>query len=100
MHSNSPAIKAGIYYKDEIIALNGFKAGEKGLEGILKNSTPGDIIEVLLFRDDKLISTIIEPTDPLADEYTIVEADNFKSDRCIKVRKSFFNLTSETSNEA
>lgn len=100
VHSDSPAVKAGIYFKDEIVAINGFKAGGKGLETVLKNSTSGDKIDVLLFRDDKLISTVIEPAQALPDEYSIVEAENYNSEACIDVRKSFFNLTTEGANEA
>ncbi len=100
VHSDSPAIKAGVYFKDEIIAVNGFKAGGKGLEIALKNCAKGEKIEVLLFRDDKLITTIIEPADPQPDEYSIDETENYNSELCINVRKSFFNLTTEGANEA
>ena len=70
------------------------------METVLKNCAKGDKIEVLLFRDDKLISTTIEPADPLPNEYSIVEAGNFNSELSINVRKSFFNLTSEDPNKA
>ena len=82
------------------MAINGFKAQGKGFETVLKKCEPGREVEVLLFRDEKLISTILEPADPLPDEYSIVEARKCNSELCINVRKTFFDLTTEEANEA
>lgn len=51
----SPAMKAGIYADDEIVALDGFKCDAAGLLARCDEKKPGDGVRVTLFRRDKLL---------------------------------------------
>ncbi len=55
--SAGPAEQAGIYAGDELIALNGFRVDEEKLRARLLEQAPGDIVEVSLFRGERLIQT-------------------------------------------
>lgn len=51
----SPAMEAGIYADDEIVALDGLKCDASGLVSRCDDKKPGDIVRVTLFRRDRLV---------------------------------------------
>lgn len=52
----SPAMQAGLYPDDEVVALDGFKADGAGLVGRAEEKRPGEAVAVTLFRRDKLLT--------------------------------------------
>ena len=51
----SPAMAAGLYFDDEIVALDGFKCDAAGLVNRVEDKKPGDTVRVTLFRRDRLL---------------------------------------------
>ncbi len=51
----SPAMNAGLYADDEIIALDGLKCDAAGLISRAEDRKPGDVLRVTVFRREKLI---------------------------------------------
>jgi predicted metalloprotease with PDZ domain len=52
----TPAAKAGIQAKDEIIAVNGHRVNEKSLSERLDELKPGQQVELALFRRERLVT--------------------------------------------
>jgi predicted metalloprotease with PDZ domain len=52
--AGGPAEQAGLYAGDEIVAVNGFRADDKGLAERLAARRPGDRVRVAFFRRDEL----------------------------------------------
>lgn len=52
---DSPAMAAGLYPDDEIVALDGFKADAGSLVSRSEEKKPGDQVTVTVFRRDKLL---------------------------------------------
>jgi predicted metalloprotease with PDZ domain len=53
---HGPLAKAGLSAGDVIIAINGIKADERCLTGLLQRTTPGENISLQAFRRDELLS--------------------------------------------
>jgi len=51
----SPAMEAGIYPDDEVVALDGYKTDAAGLVSRCEDKRPGEAVRVTLFRRDKLM---------------------------------------------
>lgn len=51
----SPAMEAGLYPDDEVVALDGYRVDGSGLIGRTEDKRPGDTVRVTLFRRDKLV---------------------------------------------
>ncbi len=51
----SPAMLAGLYADDEVIALDGLKCDASGLLNRVEDRKPGDAVRVTVFRRDKLL---------------------------------------------
>lgn len=60
---DTPAMEAGIYADDEIIALDGFKCDTNGLIARCEERRPGESVRITLFRRDKLhdVTVVLEP---------------------------------------
>jgi len=54
--NNSPAHKAGLAVKDRVVAVNGFRPNVEQLEKQLSQLEPGATWQLLLFRDDYLLT--------------------------------------------
>lgn len=52
--SGTAAYEQGLYAKDEIIAMNGYRVDEKELKRVLEMKKPGDALELLVARDGKI----------------------------------------------
>lgn len=76
VYTDSPASKANIYYNDNIISINGYRANKKGLDTILERAKEGDILDILLFRDDILIQTKLTVESPRPSKYKISPLEN------------------------
>lgn len=50
----SPAMTAGIYAEDEVLALDGLKCDAAGLLNRCEDKKPGEVVRVTLFRRDRL----------------------------------------------
>lgn len=55
VRSDGPAATAGVYAGDELVAINGFRAGEERLAAHLAEHRPGAPIVLSLFRRDELL---------------------------------------------
>jgi len=51
----SPAMEAGLYPEDEVVALDGYKTDGAGLLSRSEDRRPGDTVRVTVFRRDKLM---------------------------------------------
>lgn len=51
----SPAMAAGLYPDDELVAVDGFKCDAASLVNRCEDKKPGDVIRVTLFRRDRLL---------------------------------------------
>lgn len=60
VEAGSPASRAGLQVRDEVLALNGHKVTSKDFEERLKDFKPGSLAKLSLFRRGKLIETEIE----------------------------------------
>ncbi|MBJ6763231.1 M61 family metallopeptidase [Myxococcaceae bacterium JPH2] len=52
----SPAMEAGLYPEDEIVALDGWRADGAALVGRCEDKRPGDTVRVTLYRRDRLLT--------------------------------------------
>lgn len=86
---DSPADMAGIYAKDEIIALNGYKVNKKKFTKILKNYEPNDVVNINLFRDGKLMDVDLSLGNPDEDKIIIAESPDITEDQK-KLQDQFF----------
>src|SRR5262249_29334220 len=51
----SPAMKAGLYADDDIVALDGYRVDGAGLIARCEEKRPGEIVKVTVFRRDRLV---------------------------------------------
>jgi predicted metalloprotease with PDZ domain len=52
----SPAMEAGLYADDEIVAVDGLKCDAAGLIARADERRPGEVLQVTLFRREKLLT--------------------------------------------
>ena len=57
--AGSPAMEAGIYAEDEIVALDGFKVDGVTLFSRCEEKQPGEVVRVSLFRQDRLLEVAV-----------------------------------------
>jgi predicted metalloprotease with PDZ domain len=63
----SPAMKAGLYAEDEIVALDGYRVDGAGLISRCEEKRPGEIAKVTVFRRDRLAEVEVQLEDKPAD---------------------------------
>jgi predicted metalloprotease with PDZ domain len=51
----SPAMEAGLYPEDELVAFDGYKVDANGLSGRCEDKRPGSEIQLTVFRRDRLV---------------------------------------------
>jgi predicted metalloprotease with PDZ domain len=52
---SSPAMEAGLYPEDEVVALDGYRTDGAGLLSRSEDRRPGETVRVTVFRRDKLM---------------------------------------------
>lgn len=87
VYAHSPAERAGIYFKDEIIAVNGFRSGN-GYSSILERCDPGDRLKVTLFRDSRLYTVEMVVEEPRPSKVEIVDLEGLTEEQ--KSRRKLF----------
>ena len=60
VHANSPATTAGIHTDDEILAVNGFRVSNDGIDERLKQFEIGATLDLLIARRGKIVTKQIE----------------------------------------
>lgn len=83
----SPAMQAGIYAEDEVVALDGLKCDAAGLVAKCEEKKPGEQVTVTLFRRDRLVEVKVtlgqKPADAVyfarVDKPTDAQKASFKS---------------------
>jgi predicted metalloprotease with PDZ domain len=55
----SPAMEAGLYPEDEVVALDGYKVDGAGLLSRCEDKRPGETVRLTLFRRDKLMELTV-----------------------------------------
>ncbi|MFZ5469901.1 MAG: M61 family metallopeptidase [Myxococcota bacterium] len=55
----SPAMEAGLYADDDIVALDGFKVDGGALVSRCEDKKPGEVVKVTVFRRDKLLEVSV-----------------------------------------
>lgn len=51
----SPALEAGLYAEDEVVACDGYRVDAAGLIARCEEHRPGETVEITVFRRDKLV---------------------------------------------
>lgn len=72
----SPAMAAGIYADDEIVALDGFKCDASTLVSRCDDKKPGEQVKVTLFRRDKLLELTVTLANKPADGVYVARVEN------------------------
>ncbi|WP_224245920.1 M61 family metallopeptidase [Hyalangium gracile] len=71
----SPAMEAGLYPEDEVVALDGYKVDGAGLVSRCEDRRPGETVRVTLFRRDKLMELVVVLGQKPADVAYLTRAD-------------------------
>ncbi len=74
--SDSPAMRAGLYADDEVIALDGIKCDAGGLVARCDEKRPGDIVQVTIFRRDRLLEIAVTLGERSADVAYLSKVEN------------------------
>ena len=72
----SPAAIAGIDPGDELLAINGLKAGSKNLSDRLKDYKAGEAIQITFFHQDQLIKVEATLEPPRPSRYEVVQLED------------------------
>jgi predicted metalloprotease with PDZ domain len=74
--ADSPAMEAGIYADDEIVALDGYRVDGAGLLARCEEKKPNDAVRVTLFRRDQLIEVTVQLSAKPADALYLARVEN------------------------
>lgn len=83
---DSAAWRAGVNAGDELLALDGIRIGS-GLDSLLRRYTPGDEVELALFRDGEL-KTLSLTLDPVLADHEI-NVDDVANERARRLRRDW-----------
>ncbi|HME91779.1 MAG TPA: PDZ domain-containing protein [Myxococcaceae bacterium] len=72
----SPAMKAGLYADDDIVALDGYRVDGAGLIARCEEKRPGETAKVTVFRRDRLVEVEIPLEDKPADAAYLARMEN------------------------
>ncbi len=78
--TGSPAHRCGLYVGDEIVAMSGLKASSTNFGELLKCQTPGDVIDVHVFRRGELLLRSVTLGESSPDSYKLLRNED-ASDR-------------------
>jgi predicted metalloprotease with PDZ domain len=71
----SPAMEAGLYPEDEVVALDGYRVDGAGLLSRCEDKRPGELARLTLFRRDKLMELPVALGQKPADAAYLTRAD-------------------------
>lgn len=71
----SPAMEAGLYPEDDVVALDGWRVDGAGLLARTEDRRPGDTVKVTLFRRDRLLEVPVVLGQKPADAAYLVRVD-------------------------
>jgi len=74
--ADSPAMQAGIYADDEIVALDGYRVDGPGLLARCEEKRPDETVRITLFRRDQLIEVPVQLGSKPADGVYLARVDN------------------------
>lgn len=74
--AESPAMEAGIYADDEIVALDGYRVDGAGLLARCEEKKPNDTVRVTLFRRDQLMEVTVQLGAKPADAIYLATVEN------------------------
>lgn len=72
----SPAMKAGLYADDDVVALDGYRVDAAGLISRCEEKRPGEVAKVTVFRRDRLVEVEVLLEDKPADAAYIVRVEH------------------------
>jgi predicted metalloprotease with PDZ domain len=72
----SPAMDAGLYADDEVVALDGYKVDAAGLISRCEDRRPGDTVKVTIFRRDKLLEVPVVLGAKPADAFYLAKVES------------------------
>ncbi len=75
VYADSPAMAAGIYSDDEVIALDGFRVDGGALQSRVDDRSPGEQVRVTLFRRDRLVDVEVTLGEKPADAAWLVRTE-------------------------
>lgn len=71
--SGGPGEAAGLYAGDEVVAIDGWRAEEKGLGERISARKPGDLVRLTVFRRDELRDVMVTLGTKPRDQFEIVQ---------------------------
>ncbi|MFN0062769.1 MAG: M61 family metallopeptidase [Myxococcaceae bacterium] len=74
--SDSPAMRAGLYADDDIVALDGYKVDGAQLLSRIDDKRPGDVVRLSVFRKDRLVELPVTLGAKPADAVYLARVDN------------------------
>ncbi len=86
----SPAEKAGLEKKDQLVAIDSFEVIDGNIEELLKTKTSGSSIDVTFLRRKKLFHTVVRLGDNTIDRYEVSE-DPHATAQEIQLRNGWLN---------
>jgi predicted metalloprotease with PDZ domain len=76
VEAGSPAQLAGIDAGDELLAIDGFRVTAQNLSDRLKDYNPGNTIQVTVFHQDELRTSLVTLAEPRPTSYKIVPVES------------------------
>ena len=89
VHSGGAAEAAGLSAGDELIAFDGMKVNRVSLENLAKQYRAGQKVDLLIFRQERLIETKIRLAEPIVQNWKL-QIDETAGDRVEILRKKWF----------
>ena len=87
---DSPAYASGLDMDDILVALDGNRVHQKNLDFLLKNYQAGDVVNLTIFRREKLQEIQIKLTKAKNDKFKIEKVDD-PTKLQEEIRKSWLN---------
>ncbi len=81
VEANSPSAIAGIDPGDELLAINGLKAGSKNLSDRLKDYRVNNTISITFFHQDELTTVEVTLAEPQPTHYEVVQLDELSDNQ-------------------
>ena len=95
---DSPAYQSGLDIDDILVALDGNRVHQDNLNFLLKKYKAGDMVNVTIFRRDKLQEIQVKLTEAKNDKFSIERIDE-PTELQEEIRKSWLNIKEEEEKE-